>query len=68
MKYIYSCFISNKVMEFKFAYDSFIVSPERMFVETHTCTCSDPNSVCPSVKVSVNLIQIAPVRTGSLQL
>ena len=44
------------------------VSPERMFVETH----SDPNSVCPSVrpsvKVSVNLFQIAPVRTGSLQL
>ena len=48
------------------------VSPERMFVGTH----SDPNSVCPyvrssvrpSVKVSVNLFQIAPVRTGSLQL
>ena len=51
---------------------SIFVSPERMFVETH----SDPNSVCPcvlssvrpSVKVSVNLFQIAPVRTGSLQL
>ena len=57
-----------------------VVSPERMFVETH----SDPNSVCPcvrpsvrpsvrssvrpSVKVLVNLFQIAPVRTGSLQL
>ena len=48
------------------------VSPERMFVETH----SDPNSVCPfvrasvrpSVKVSVNLFQIAPDRTGLLQL
>ena len=35
-------------------------------------TWSDPNSVCecvrPSVKVLVNLFQIAPVRTGSLQL
>ena len=48
------------------------VLPERMFMETHT----NPNSVCPwehlavrpSVKVSVNIFQLAPAGTVHLQL